>query len=73
MNNRRYYHRSKQFFMKSDIYELLRQMTSELDDKKFVEILLVAFIGSTKIKFEELDWDAFDLISSMYSFIHLTI
>lgn len=41
-------------------------MKTEAEDAKFIEILLVSFIGKAKIKIEEMDENALDLIRGMY-------
>lgn len=44
-------------------------MSGEADDKKIVEIMMVGMIGKAKIKTDEIDRDALDLISRAYSFV----
>lgn len=68
MGNRCYYHRARKFFLENGIVVLLKQMGGEADDKKFVEVLLVGMIGKAKIKTDEVDRDALDLIVSEYCF-----
>lgn len=64
--NRCYYHLTHKFFIENDVIDLLKQMKTEAEDAKFIEILLVSFIGKAKIKIEEMDENAPDLIRGMY-------
>lgn len=64
-----YHHRARQFIIENDVIDILKQMNPD-SDGKFVEILLIGFIGKAKIKMDEIDRDALDLITSSYHFIY---
>lgn len=66
-NDRCYYHRAKSFLLKGQIYGLLRLMRTANEDEEFVELLLVGLLGLPKIRINEIDRDALDLIFGAHS------